>query len=91
MTEETGSLYQKETKRRQNVNAHYNNKITVVINRTYHYILEVEILLCVVVADVFNHLAHTLLFIALERYESVLYVLAYEVAESAAEVLMAWV
>jgi len=32
MTEENGSLHQKETKRRQNVNAHNKNKITVVIN-----------------------------------------------------------
>ena len=38
MTKETGSLYQKETKRRQNVNAHNKNKIAVVINRTHHNI-----------------------------------------------------
>ena len=52
-----------------------------------HY-LEVEVVLCVVVADVLNHLADTLLLIACEWDESVLDVLTYEVTESTTEVLV---
>ena len=53
--------------------------------------LEVEVVLCVIVADVLNHLTDTLLLIASEWDESVLDVLTYEVTECATEVLMAWV
>ena len=50
--------------------------------------LKVEVVIRVVVADVLNHLTDTLLFISCEWDEAVLYVLAHEVAESAAEVLV---
>ena len=52
-----------------------------------HY-LEIEVVLRVVVTDILNHLADTLLFISCEWDEAVLYVLANKVAESAAEVLV---
>ena len=55
-----------------------------------HY-LEVEVVLCIVVADVLNHLTDTLLLIACEWDESVLDVLTYEVTECATEVLMTWI
>ena len=50
--------------------------------------LKVEVVIRVVVADVLNHLTNALLFISCEWDETVLYVLAHEVAESAAEVLV---
>ena len=52
-----------------------------------HY-LKVEVVLRVVIADVLNHLTDTLLLITCEWYEAVLDVLAYEVTESATEVLV---
>ena len=52
-----------------------------------HY-LKVEVVLRVVVADVLNHLANALLLISCEWDKTVLDVSTYEVAESAAEVLM---
>ena len=53
--------------------------------------LELEEVLSVVVADVFNHLVNTLLLVALEWYETCLDVVADEVAEGATEVLVTWV
>lgn len=53
--------------------------------------LKIEISLSVVIADIFNHLSYALLLISLERYQSVLYVLAYKVTECAAEILMPWI
>ena len=51
-------------------------------------ILEVEILLRIIVANVLNHLVYALLLIAIERHETSLDIIAEEVAESAAEVFM---
>ena len=53
--------------------------------------LELEIVLCVVIADVFNHLTYTLLFVTGEWDETILDILANEVAESATEVFVTWV
>lgn len=50
--------------------------------------LELEIVLCVVVADVFDHLVDTLLLVACIRYLTVLDVVSEYVAENAAEVLV---
>ena len=51
-------------------------------------ILEVEILLRIIVANVLNHLVYALLLIAIERHETSLDIIAEEVTESAAEVFM---
>ena len=53
--------------------------------------LELEIVLCVVIADVFNHLTYALLFVTCEWDETILDILANEVAESATEVFVTWV
>lgn len=53
--------------------------------------LELEVVLCVIVADILYHLAHALLLITCERYDASLDVVAEEVAESAAEILVTWI
>ena len=53
--------------------------------------LELEESICVVVADILNHLVDALLLIADVWDHAVLDVVADEVAESAAEVLVTWV
>lgn len=50
--------------------------------------LELKESLCVVIADILNHLVNALLLIASVWDEAVLYVVANEVAEGAAEVLV---
>ena len=51
-------------------------------------ILEVEIFLCIVVANVLNHLVYALFLIAIERNKTSFDIVAEEVTESAAEVFM---
>ena len=51
-------------------------------------ILEVEILLRIIVANVLNHLVYALFLIAIERNKTSFDIVAEEVTESAAEVLM---
>jgi hypothetical protein len=50
------------------------------------YGLEIEVTLCIIIADVFNHSSQTLHII---RKKSTLYVIAQQVAQQSAEILMA--
>ena len=60
--------------------------------RTYSVVLlELKEALGVVVADVFNHLVNTLLLITGIWYQTILDILADQVTQGAAEVLMTWV
>ena len=56
-----------------------------------YQLLELKIVLCVVVTDVFHHLAYALLLIACEWDKSLLNVIAEEVTHCATEVLMTWI
>ena len=56
-----------------------------------YQLLELKIVLCVVVADVFHHLAYALLLIACEWDKSLLNVIAEEVTHCATEVLVTWI
>lgn len=53
--------------------------------------LEIEVFLCIIIADILYHLIDTLLLITLERYESVLDIFTDEITQSATEILMTWV
>ena len=54
----------------------------------YGKYLEVEVASCVVVADILYHLTHTLLFVTSEWDKTLLNVIAEDIAERAAEVLV---
>lgn len=65
--------------------------VCIFYKRVLYAGLEVKVVLCVVIADIFYHLTYTLFFITSKWNESILYVLTYEITQCAAEILMAWV
>ena len=67
------------------------NKIPLIWHSLNSCFLELEVVLRVVVADVFHHLANTLFFVASERNHALLDVVAEEVTHGATEILMTWV